>query len=398
MLSAADTEVIHHACPVCVGVNTEPFLSIYDNQERLIVQRDACLACGHVFHSRMPAKAWFENFYSTNFETSGEAPIHVKKINYSHISDVIENLYPLVDKKNLKILDVGCGYGSALSYLETKGYRSLFGIEPSQRRADLARTTGFLIHHGFIEDLPDFDGGQNTFGEFDFVYSHHAYEHTVDLQSAVANLANRLKVGGYVCICVPNFLSEHLVQQIHYLPHVHAFTENSLSTLFRLQGFEVVSVSTSLELVARKLSPNFSDSPLKERDPLLLTSKDIQCILGEKIRTDLPFVFKENVSRVPVLLEYSDYAWHKNHVIPSKAFHWKFINSVPMTHRLIALVSSFPKSVQKLGKLIYVMINRRRPAPFLHCEVTASETLGQESLISEVRFTHDFDVANTWSK
>ena len=150
LLKAEDTEIVQARCPVCLQNNTRPYMTIADDEGTPVITRLACLVCGHVYHSRIPNSRWFEDFYRSDFEASGSAPVVIPTINYGHIYRAIKTTNPLSQLADLKVLDVGCGYGSALKYLQGMGCRNLFGIEPSVRRVAVARTGGFSIHHGFI--------------------------------------------------------------------------------------------------------------------------------------------------------------------------------------------------------------------------------------------------------
>lgn len=397
LLKAEDTELVQTHCPVCLRDNTRPYLSIADDQGTPVVTRLACLVCGHVYHSRIPNSKWFEHFYLSDFEASGSAPVVIPAIDYEHIHRAIKITNQLSKLEDLKILDVGCGYGSALKYLQGFGCRDLFGIEPSIRRVEVARTGGFSIHHGFIETLPFSESRTSGFNDFDFIYSHHAYEHTLDLQSAVSNLRSLLKIGGHVCISVPSFVSEHLIQQAHYIPHVHAFSENSLKTLFEINGFEIISINSALELIARK-SPVIS-SPETLRDSILtLKEEEIVASIQGKTMIDFPFLFTDTDTDRNVFVEYTDYAWKEDHVIASRLLSWMKTNNVPILNRLTKTLPRLPRQLQKLFGKILVTLGARPYVPFMHFRILKSTGYVQPGELTEIKFVYERRSPNIWTK
>ena len=395
LLKAEDTEVVQARCPVCLQNNTRPYMTIADDEGTPVITRLACLVCGHVYHSRIPNSRWFEDFYRSDFEASGSAPVVIPAINYGHIYRAIKTTNQLSKLADLKVLDVGCGYGSALNYLEGMGCKNLFGIEPSIRRVAVARTGGFSIHHGFIETLPVSESITSEFHDFDFIYSHHAYEHTLDLQSAVLHLRNLLKIGGHVCISVPNFLSEHLIQQAHYVPHVHAFSENSLKKLFVINGFEIVSSNSALELIARKLSVVPSPDMLRDSVHTLKEEEIVASIQG-KTMIDLPFLFTDTDKNV--FIEYTDYTWKEDRVIISKLLSWKKSDTVPILNRLMKMLPRLPRLLQKLCAKILITLGARPYAPFIHCHLLKGTIDLQQNGLTEIKFVYDRNSANIWTK
>ena len=254
-----------------------------------------CRSCGHFWFSRMPTISWFERLYREDFDTEGPPPASPPRIDYAPISDVLR---PFVPDTEARILDVGCGYGSALQHFMSLGYHNVVGMELSDRRVSTARTLGIPIGHSSAESMLD-DPVVAASAPFDAAYSWHAFEHIFDPGLAIANLAKVVKPGGHLFIAVPHADAEHLVQMAHYLPHIHSFTVPSLTKLLERFGFEVGYADDSIRVVAtRKDDARVTQLPSAEALDRSLQAKFIRDF---DMRNHLDPVDGE------VVLRYSDY-------------------------------------------------------------------------------------------
>jgi len=73
------------------------------------------------------------------------------------LTNIILNLF-LEDTKNLKkdisILDIGCGTGFSLEFLKEKDYKRLIGIEPAKEMLKIAKNKKFACYFGGFLDIP----------------------------------------------------------------------------------------------------------------------------------------------------------------------------------------------------------------------------------------------------
>lgn len=107
------------------------------------------------------------------------------------------------DLTNKKLLDIGCGDGSALSILSKKG-ASIYGIDPSTeflKKAEINNPDG-IFRQGVGEALP-FESGY-----FDVVVSKWAMQTSRDVPGILTEAARVLKPGGMLV-----FLTKHPIQQ-----------------------------------------------------------------------------------------------------------------------------------------------------------------------------------------
>jgi SAM-dependent methyltransferase len=132
-----------------------------------------------------------------------------------------------------RILEVGCGGGALLAFLEERGHAAT-GVDISQEAVSLASTTapGCRVIQS--------DAGSLSFqdGFFDRLVSHHLVEHLPDLQEALQEWRRVLIPGGIMALCTPNRLypSPHIFDDPG---HVHIFGGSELRAMVGECGFEV---------------------------------------------------------------------------------------------------------------------------------------------------------------
>jgi len=113
----------------------------------------------------------------------------------------ILKFHELVNDKNKKIIDVGCGYGTSLKYFHSLGYKNIYGIDPDN---DLAKTIPkeiAEIKSGVAQKIPYPDES------FDVVFVNGALHHIPTLkvayEEAIKEMDRVLKPGGRVFFMEP---------------------------------------------------------------------------------------------------------------------------------------------------------------------------------------------------
>jgi len=117
------------------------------------------------------------------------------RIGYEHAAARIETEIGLPGRK---VLDVGCNIGAGMEVLARRWPDSrLFGIEPANRYAEIARAKGLKVETAIAEKLP------YETDSFDLVFIRHALEHCKDRDAALGEILRILKPDGYCYIQVP---------------------------------------------------------------------------------------------------------------------------------------------------------------------------------------------------
>lgn len=102
--------------------------------------------------------------------------------------------YPYLNKGicdyDTKILDIGCGNGFFLNYLNSLGFKNLTGVDPFIK-SDICYPNGVNVYKKYISELSD---------GFDFIMLHHSFEHMPDPIDVFRHLKRLLVKDGLIII------------------------------------------------------------------------------------------------------------------------------------------------------------------------------------------------------
>jgi len=85
----------------------------------------------------------------------------------------------LIQKEDYWILDVGCGTGNALEFLQKIGFKRIRGIEINPCKALMCSKKGLAVYGGDILEYPYWCG------PFDFFWLSHSFEHMYNPSKAL---------------------------------------------------------------------------------------------------------------------------------------------------------------------------------------------------------------------
>lgn len=143
-------------------------------------------------------------------------------------------LYELLDvRPGSRVLEVGCGGGAFLAFLEGLGHPAV-GIDILEDAVAAARKS---VSSSRVLQA---DAGRLPFEDssFDRLVTHHLVEHLSDLPSALADWGRVLAPGGVIAICTPNRMYENPL--IFDDPeHVHIYDRRELAKAVERAGFRV---------------------------------------------------------------------------------------------------------------------------------------------------------------
>lgn len=110
-----------------------------------------------------------------------------------------------------KVLDVGCGQGTALGLFERHGY-STVGVTLNSEDSAICRAKGFTVLQ-MDQSFLDFPAA-----EFDLVWCRHCLEHSIFPYFTLAGFERVLKPGGwlYVEVPAPDTSCRHQSNRNHY--------------------------------------------------------------------------------------------------------------------------------------------------------------------------------------
>lgn len=142
----------------------------------------------------------------------------------------------LPNDRESRILDVGCGHGNFLYFLQCSGYKNIWGIDISPEQVERARR---ICPNVEVGDALEFLG--NHPDSFDFISALDFIEHLDkdEVFRFLDNIMVALKKGGSILLQTVNaespFGSQH---RYNDFTHEVGFTPNSLCDVLRISGFE----------------------------------------------------------------------------------------------------------------------------------------------------------------
>ena len=214
-------------CPKCGGTNTKIIIEGKDFLYKVpgVFFVSECMNCGLWYQNPRPSKNELSNLYPNNYipHIISSAPNNepfsphsqklltfrkrligfIKRESKKFISWFLirigfnrkwesgVDLDPAFVKDG-NLLEIGCADGRRLAALRTKGWDNLHGIELVATAAEKARSQGFHIEEGMVEEMlqkfPD--------NYFDVIVSSMVLEHLYNPFQIVCIIASKLKSGG----------------------------------------------------------------------------------------------------------------------------------------------------------------------------------------------------------
>ena len=251
-----------YQCPICGSDKIEELYSNIDDKigRNFKFSVVKCKTCSHAFTNPLPNTKYVCDYYSDSYYSYNvDIPRFNRRIKFrikrwlyqsSHnnliyrlISKLIIRqtaIFP-VYKPNGKILDIGCGNGTFLSFMKDIGWRT-FGTEISQKAVDNALKNG---HNVFLGNISDANYSDEY---FDVVTLNNVLEHIPEPVRLLKEIYRILKPGGELIICVPNFSSfsrkifNKYWDALVIPEHLHHFTSESLKRLAEVSGFNNIFI------------------------------------------------------------------------------------------------------------------------------------------------------------
>lgn len=200
-----------------------------------------CAACGFRFTSPRPSQDEIGAYYLSDDYISHAASAHsLQDRIYRAVRQVtIRSKHRLLagHQPAGNVLDLGCGTGDFLHYLQKHGYRSL-GVEVSPNARKIAEAKGLQVVH----ELQAIDSSRT----FDALTLWHVLEHVPDPKNTLQELHRKSNPGAFLIIAVPDRESW---DANHYGPywaawdvprHLSHFRQRDIAKILHETGFNLV--------------------------------------------------------------------------------------------------------------------------------------------------------------
>ncbi|MGY6561143.1 MAG: class I SAM-dependent methyltransferase [Luteibaculaceae bacterium] len=304
-------------CPVCSSAKHSHYIStkalMMANQEQESFEFLKCHNCESVFlNPRIKATSiggYYPSYYLPykGSEVWGKYKSFVEKSQRDTDKKRFQLVKDNVDKKTpVKLLDVGCGNPTFLSYCATKSDWHLTGIDFSDSGWREKDFTNLTLH---ITDLEQFNPNQ----KFDVITMWHYLEHDYNLEQTFSKISNLLSPNGLLIVEVPDYdsitqkLQKEYWEGWHTPRHTVLFHEKGFKHLAKKHNFTLKKRARYGSLDAFTLfwmgtleKRNFSwDTPLFEKEFWPLVFKKIYTAPLFALEQFLPLgiqtvVFKKN--------------------------------------------------------------------------------------------------------
>ena len=230
-----------------------------------------CSKCGCIQILKIPKNLndfYPKNYYSMSEEFSNEKGIK-KKIKIKIFKSALKGgffykfisfftsftklnffKYIKINKKS-KILDVGCGKGSIIYYLNDVGYKKTIGIDTFLDENKIRYLNGATIYKKKLEDLNE---------KFDLIFLSHSFEHMEKPLEVLKKLSKLLNKNGCLIINIPiadsyayKKYKEHWFQ-LDAPRHLFIHTKKSMEILTKKVNLKIQNKKTKPK--PKKIHPN----------------------------------------------------------------------------------------------------------------------------------------------
>jgi 2-polyprenyl-3-methyl-5-hydroxy-6-metoxy-1,4-benzoquinol methylase len=145
--------------------------------------------------------------------------------------------------KNVRVLDIGCGFGESLGYHTSRGCEA-YGVEADKNIERVAKAFNLRVHVGLFE--PHIYESNS----FDYVTLDQVIEHATHPVQMLRNIAQVLKPGGKVILSTPNskgwgakFFGHHWINW-HTPYHLQHFSLQSMQLAAEQAGLVLETAKT----------------------------------------------------------------------------------------------------------------------------------------------------------
>jgi SAM-dependent methyltransferase len=221
-------------------LNPDTFLS-RKNPKKSHYRMVKCNNCGLLYSNPIVDFKHIKNLYTEAGVPLNEDLENAGNLYMRYLARVLKRL-----NKNSKILDIGCGNGFVMSLLKKKGFKNVFGVEPSKDSVKHL-APGITKKHMKVGLF-----GKKLFpkGYFDLICFFQVFDHLTDPNKFLRDAGFNLRKGGYVFALMHDVKSLPQILMGERSPiidvqHIYLFDKKNIRKIFENNGYEVLDVFTT---------------------------------------------------------------------------------------------------------------------------------------------------------
>jgi len=236
-------------CIICSSPVIALYDSLYDDRFGYsgLYEMSSCPVCSHkrlrADFTAAELASLYTSFYPGVALAADDIQPYAEKTGFTAWIDGEDSFAYRWVPRNVRILDIGCGFGESLGYHKNRGC-DVFGVETDENVRLVADKFGCTFHSGF------FDPDNYQAGYFDYVTLDQVIEHFPNPVDTMSGAARLLKKGGVAVVCTPHSggwgaktFGKRWVNW-HAPYHLHLFSAESMRRLAEDSGFFIESQRT----------------------------------------------------------------------------------------------------------------------------------------------------------
>lgn len=236
-------------CPICKSIQSHKVYRLHDDRYGYpgVYSLLNCKSCNHYFiehefESHELADMYSNYYPRSSFSLDDFKPLEYKKGFSSWFNGDSRSAFSYVPK-NVKVLDIGCGFGESLAHHKSRGC-DVYGVEADTNIQRVADKYGFNVKVGL------FNPNDYESETFDYVTMDQVLEHVTGPVEVFEGINRILKVGGYLVLSFPNasgwgakFFGKKWINW-HAPYHLHFYSKASIEKLAKDSGFIIHKIAT----------------------------------------------------------------------------------------------------------------------------------------------------------